>query len=122
MLYSLLNYGASPSNLSDDEIYEGLKWTMILGSDAREPNKIVTNEDMAKYTLRSMNYQKIADRGYLFDDKFTDMSKDSANYGYLVLAKDLGFIQTGSDTILEPTKKIDRETALFNLYNYVKGK
>lgn len=122
LLYSLLNYGASPSNLSDDEIYEGLKWTMILGSDAREPNKIVTNEDMAKYTLRSMNYQKIADRGYLFDDKFTDMSKDSANYGYLVLAKDLGFIQTGSDTILEPTKKIDRETALFNLYNYVKGK
>lgn len=122
LFYSLLNFGGSPFDMSDEDIYENLKWTGIMGDDNIEPEKIVTNSDVAKYTLRSINLQKVAERNHLYADKYTDSNNTNPDYGYLVIARDMGFIESESDMTLEPGKQLDRETVLHYLYRYIKGR
>lgn len=110
-------YRGDPMNASEDEVYSALEYRNLLDGEAKNPEKIVTNRDYAKYVSRYLNYNDIAKISDIFKDRFTDIDSTDPDYGYLVLAKEKKLIELENENLLEPDKEIDRETALYYFYN-----
>ncbi len=116
LLASSILYGRGV-NASEDEIYQALESYNILDGQGREPEKIITQRDYARYISRYLGYQEFASLNSIYKDRFDDISSGDSDYGYLVLAKEKGLIESSSENLLEPEKVIDRENALYYYYN-----
>lgn len=108
-------YNGSSLDSSVDEIYDALEFKNILGDEERDPEKIITQRDYAKYVSRYLEYEEFAKLNDIYKDKYDDIDSDDSDYGYLLLAKEKNLIES-EDDLLEPDKVIDRETALYYYY------
>lgn len=107
---------------SDEAVYEHIE--RLYGNDIlklidKNPNSFVSHRDFARLISKYQgDYSEIAKKNKIFKDRFKDIDSSDKDYGYLVLAESNGYItpETGK---LEPDKTIDRETALYYLYNFL---
>lgn len=103
-------------NLTDDQVYDQLSYLNLLDGEEKEPGKIITQKDYARYIARYKSYGEIGKLNSIFKDQFDDLSSSDKDFGYLAIAKEKGYIETNSDNRLEPNKEITREMALYYLY------
>lgn len=107
------------SDLSDDEIYERLEAHKLLGDkEKREPEKIVTQEDYARYAIRYLKLDEVAKKNNIYKDMYDDVNSQNKNYGYLVLAKEFGLIKSENKK-LTPERELTREEALYYFYDLI---
>lgn len=107
---------------SDKEVYEkieGMYGNDVLKLIDKNPDSFVSHRDFSKLISKYQgDYSDIAKKNKIFKDRFKDIDSSDKDYGYLVLAESNGYItpETGK---LQPDKNIDRETALYYLYNFL---
>lgn len=118
LILSVENYNRT---LSDEEVYEylGDRFDKVLKKD---PESSVTNRDYAKIVSKfRRDYSDIAKENHIFKDRFDDIDSTDKDYGFLVIAEDKGYIKSENNK-LYPDKNINRETALYYIYNLVNNK
>lgn len=86
------------------------------------PTKEITQRDAAKFLVRKANLEDIAKYNDILKTGYKDMDNTDPDYGYLLVAKNKGFIKTEFENTLEPNKILDREEALIYYYNYKQTK
>lgn len=104
-------------NASDEDIYDLLESNDILDKDDKNPERLITQADLARYMIRFKGYNDVASHNNIFKDDYLDIDSSDKDYGYLVLAKEFNIIESENKK-LEPRKKITREQALYDFYNY----
>lgn len=115
-------YSFGGRDLTDEQVYEMLQYNNLLEDEPKEPNKIITQKDIARYIARYKSYGNIGKLNEIFKDKYEDSTSSDKDFGYLAIAKEKGFIETDGENKLNPDKEITRETALYYLYAIKKDK
>ncbi|NLD18087.1 MAG: S-layer homology domain-containing protein, partial [Tissierellia bacterium] len=115
-------YSFGGRDLTDEQVYELLQYNNLLEDEPKEPNKIITQKDIARYIARYKSYGNIGKLNEIFKDKYEDATSSDKDFGYLAIAKEKGFIETDGENKLNPDKEITRETALYYLYAIKKDK
>ncbi len=84
-----------------------------------EPDAPLMRKDAAKFIMRAMGYEKIANIGDIFKTDFLDNdSIDPAYIGYVAIAKALGIIN-GSDGFFNGDESITKAESVVLIYNYM---
>lgn len=109
-------YSVGGKEMTDDQVYEQLEYTNLLEDEPKQPDKIITQKDIARYIARYKSYGNIGKLNEIFKDQYEDASSADKDFGYLTIAKEKGYIETDGKNKLNPNKEITRETALYYLY------
>lgn len=81
------------------------------------PEAYITREEMAVMIVRSMGYDKLAQKLTYLGKPFPDVS---TNTGYITIAKDMGIVSGATSTSFQPAKYALREhaaTMMMKMYN-----
>lgn len=108
-------------NDSMDQMYKDLKSLNIVRVGDRDKDTAITKEEAARYIIRTMNYDKLADESYIFKALWndeTDISKGLV--GYLNIAYGLKIINgDGKTNNINPKYELKREDGANIIYNYL---
>ena len=108
-------------NKKDTErLYSYLIRDGIVKESEKAPNAIITKEETAKFIIRVMKYDRIAELKDVLNCNFED--KESMNpdlIGYITLANGLGIVK-GDDGKFNPKLNVTREQAAVIIYNFLK--
>lgn len=110
---------AKTENQYDSYYTEAIRRKLI-SENEKNPDAIMTNQDIAKMIVRAMNYGVLAERGNMFTANFKDASKIAPAYkGYMVIAAELGIIPAVNSYVY-PTNTITRGDAAEIIVRYLK--
>lgn len=107
-------------NISEDDIYKSFISMGYMKESEKAPDKAVTKEEGAKYILRVMKMEKIAEINDIYKDIFND-DKDISNglKGYVNIAYGLKIIVGDGKGNINPKYELNREDAANMIYNYM---
>lgn len=101
----------------DDALYNQLINSGIIKENEKSPTSIVTKQDMVKFLIRSLKFDKVADIKGIYSLPFKDKDKINPElYGYTAIAYGLNIIKT-DDGNFNPSANITRAEAAIALYN-----
>lgn len=110
---------AKTENQYDNYYSEAIRRKLIAENE-KNPDAVMSTQDIAKITVRAMNYGVLAEKVNMFTANFKDASKIAPAYkGYMVIAAELGIIPV-VDSNIYPTKNITRGDAAEIIVNYLK--
>lgn len=105
------------SDSFDNSLYSYLKSSGIVKDGERNPSSVVVKQDGAKFIIRALRYDRVADLRPLFNLNFNDSSSiSSSNYGYVAIAYGFNIIKD-NEGIYDPFKSITRGDTAIYLYN-----
>lgn len=105
------------SDSFDNNLYSYLKSSGIVKDGERNPSSVVAKQDAAKFIVRALRYDRVADLNKLFSLPFSDSSSISENnYGYVAIAYGLNIISSDGGSF-NPFKSITRADTAVYLYN-----
>jgi hypothetical protein len=110
---------AKTENQYDSYYSEAIRRKLI-GENEKNPDAVITNQDISRLIVRAMNYGVLAEKVNMFTANFKDASKIAPAYkGYMVIAAELGIIAV-TDSYINPTKVITKGDAAEIIVNYLK--
>jgi uncharacterized membrane protein YkoI len=110
---------AKTENQYDSYYSEAIRRKLI-GENEKNPDTVITNQDISKVIVRAMNYGVLAEKVNMFTANFKDASKITPAYkGYMVIAAELEIIPV-TDSYIYPTKTITKGDAAEIIVNYLK--
>lgn len=93
----------------------------ILPEAEKAPDTPLTRELAVAYLLRAMGYGEFAEIEGIFQCDFSDSSFITPNlYGYVAIAKGMGFVRGDGNGAFAPQREMTRGEAAAMLYNYLK--
>jgi hypothetical protein len=111
---------AAKSESQYDNYYSEAIRRKIINENEKNPDAVMTNQDIARMTVRALNYGVLAEKGNMFSANFKDASKIAPAYkGYMVIAAELGILPV-VDSNINPTKTLTRGDAAQIIVNYLK--
>ncbi|MDF2591589.1 MAG: peptidase [Clostridia bacterium] len=111
---------AAKSESQYDNYYSEAIRRKIINENEKNPDAVMTNQDIARMTVRALNYGVLAEKGNMFAANFKDASKIAPAYkGYMVIAAELGILPVVNSNI-NPTKTLTRGDAAQIIVNYLK--
>jgi len=112
-----IDYRITDDSKYDDSLYNYLAGSNIVKEGEKSPNSNVSKQDAAKFIVRSLNYDKIAELKGIFNVPFKDGSSiDSKLYGYVAIAYGLNIIKDDGGNF-SPTGNMTRDQAVTAIYN-----
>lgn len=103
-----------------DNYYSEAIRRKLIAVNEKNPEAVMTTQDIAKIVVRAMNYGVLAEKVNMFIANFKDSAKIAPAYkGYVVIAAELGILPV-ADSNVNPTKAITRGDAAQILVNYLK--
>ncbi|NLN14549.1 MAG: hypothetical protein GX185_02965 [Tissierellia bacterium] len=103
-----------------DDIYGELKKQKIIREEEENRGARVSKEDGAKYIIRAMGYEKLAEIEDIYADIFQDSKEiDPKLKGYMNLAYGLRIILGDGTDYIRPKYELNREDAASMVYNYL---
>lgn len=113
----------TPSEYIDsiDQMYKDLKNLNIVRAGDRDKDSLITKEEAARYIIRAMNYDKLANESYIFKELWNDEGKISTGLkGYLNIAFGFKIINGDGETNnINPKYELKREDGANIIYNYL---
>lgn len=110
---------AKTENQYDSYYSEAIRRKLI-GENEKNPDAVITNQDISRLIVRAMNYGVLAERVNMFTADFKDASKITPAYkGYMVIAAELEIIPV-TDSYIYPEKIITKGDAAEIIVNYLK--
>lgn len=102
---------------SDDEFYDMLIQSGVIKSEEKSPNSLVSNQDAAKFIVRYLGYDKLAQQPEIFANPYTDNIADSYK-GYAAICYGLNIIK-GTNGNFYGTRNITNAEAATIIYNLI---
>lgn len=122
-LYLLLKAKSYYYDISDqdkgfvEKLYKYMINEKIVKENEKSPESIVTKEEVAKYIVRALGYEKVANIEGIYKLSFKDANKVSSEFmGYVAIATGLGIIESEGNN-LNPSANMTREQAAVVIYN-----
>jgi uncharacterized membrane protein YkoI len=110
---------AKTENQFDSYYSEAIRRKLI-GENEKNPEAIMTNQDIAKILVRALNYGVLAEKVNMFAANFNDASSITPAYkGYVVIAAELGILPIVNSNVY-PKNTITRGDAAQIIVNYLK--
>ena len=110
---------AKTENQYDNYYSEAIRRKLI-NANEKNPEAIMTSQDIAKMIVRAMNFGVVAEKVNMFSATFKDASKITIAYkGYIVIAAELKILPV-VDGYVNPLKKLTRGDAAEIIVNYLK--
>lgn len=110
--------------VEDDEeaieaMYKFLMRREIVNAQEKSPNNLLNKEDAAKFIVRALNYDEVANIQGIYKYPFKDIDQTTEGLrGYITIANGLGIIK-GNNELFEPKKNITRGEGAVIIYNYL---
>jgi len=105
-----------------DKLYNYLINEKIIKENEKSPESIISKEAAAKYIVRVLGYEKVANIEGIYKLEFNDADKVSKELiGYVAIATGLGVIEV-EDHRLAPKANMTREEAAVVIYNLLSTK
>ncbi len=127
-LYLLLKAKSYYYDISDqdkdfiEKLYKYMINEKIVKENEKSPESIITKEEAAKYIVRALGYEKVANINEIYKLSFKDANKVSPELmGYVAIATGLGIVEADGDN-LNPKSNMTREQAAVVLYNLLNAK
>lgn len=106
-------YSNTNSSYTDDEFYEMLINRKIIKKEEKSPNSNIKFKDAAKFAVRYLNYEEIANNPQIFKNPFKDNISDEY-LGYAAICYSLGIID---NTEFNENTNITKAQAAQIIYN-----
>ncbi len=121
LLWKSQNNTAIEYGDSMDQMYIDLKNLNIVRAGDRDKDTLITKEEAARYIIRAMNYDKLADESYIFKELWNDeLDISKGLVGYLNIAYGLKIINGDGETNnIKPKYELRREDGANIIYNYL---
>ncbi|WP_297418662.1 YcdB/YcdC domain-containing protein [Clostridium sp.] len=113
-------YSATANNLSDEELYNMLIQNGVIKEDEKDPKSFVTNQDAAKFVVRYLGYDKIAEHSEIFINPFKDDVQEQYK-GYAAMCYGLNIIKGDKSGNFNGTRNITNAQAATIIYNLIKN-
>lgn len=127
-LYLLLKAKSYYYDISDqdkdfvEKLYKYMINEKIVKENEKSPESIVTKEEVAKYIVRALGYEKVANIEGIYKLSFKDSNKVSSELmGYVAIATGLGIVEAEGDN-LSPKANMTREQAAVVIFNLLNAK
>lgn len=113
--------GTYPTPLEYDIIYDFARsYGLIKAEEESDGSALCKREDGAKYIIRAIGYDNIAQMSDIFNVGFADENMISDGMkGYVALAKGFGVIGGNPDNTFAPQEQLTRADAAIMIYNYL---
>lgn len=122
-LYLLLKAKAYYYDISDqdkdfvEKLYKYLINEKIVVEGEKSPESVITKEEAAKFVIRALGYEKVANLKDIYKLSFKDVDKISPELvGHVALSTALGILEFEGE-ILNPKANMTREQAAVVIYN-----
>ncbi|WIV11829.1 S-layer homology domain-containing protein [Proteiniborus sp. MB09-C3] len=122
-LYLILKAKNSYYDVSDEDkdfiekLYKYLINEKIIQENEKSPESTITKEEAAKYVVRALGYEKVANLKDIYKLSFKDADKISSELiGYVAIASGLGVVE-GDNDIFNPKTNMTKEQAAVVVYN-----
>ena len=107
---------------SINDMYKWLVQQNYITQKEVSPDSVVTKEDAAKYLIKFLRLNKVAEIKDIYNIKFTDAKTINADLiGHVAIATGLKAFTTDSKGNFLPKQKVSREEALMIIYRYLQG-
>lgn len=118
---SFLKYLYSPeqSSYSDDDFYEMLINRGIVQKDEKNPDSLLSNQDIAKIIVRYLGYDKVASHPEIFKNPFND-SIEYQYQGYAAICYSFGIMKGDNNGNFNGTSKVSNAESAQIIYNILK--
>jgi len=127
-LYLLLKAKAYYYDISDqdkdfiEKLYKYLINEKIVVEGEKSPESVVTKEEAAKFAIRALGYEKVANLKDIYKLSFKDANKISPELvGHVALSTGLGILEPEGEN-LNPKANMTREQAAVVIYNLLNSK
>ncbi len=121
LLSSAYNSYSSYQGAQSAEYHESLwrqKGLLLTGEEVDDLP--IRREEIAKYLVRAIGYQKLAIKSEIFKSELYDFDRTSEGYeGYVAIAAALRFLDVQSDGEFRPYDNATRDEAIKMLYNFL---
>lgn len=106
----------------DDTLYNYMSSLGVVKDAEKIPSSVVSKQDTAKYIIRLLRYDRVAELNGLFSLPFSDSERiENGNIGYVAIASGFGIIKADSSNNYNPYYSITRSDAASYLYNLLKS-
>lgn len=100
---------------TEEQIYDNLiNWQLITKSE-KAPEALLSRQDGAKYLIRFLGYDKLAQKSQLFNYPYSDTAAESER-GYLALAGGLGLLMADENNHLNPESQLTIIDGFYAVY------
>lgn len=100
---------------TEEQIYDNLiNWQLITKSE-KAPEALLSRQDGAKYLIRFLGYDKLAQKSQLFNYPYNDTAAESER-GYLALAGGLGLLMADENNHLNPESQLTIIDGFYAVY------
>ena len=117
-------YYFSTTNVKEsaNDMYKMLVQQNYITQKEVSPDSVVTKEDAAKYLIKFLRLNKVAEIKGIYNIKFTDAKAINADLiGHVAIATGFKAFSTDSKGNFNPKQKVNREEALMIIYRYLQG-
>lgn len=114
-------YSPDMSYYDEDELYEMLITNKIIKPEEKSPDHILTNGEVAKYVVRYLNYEPIAENSQIFVNPFKDNVSNDCK-GYATICYGLDIIKGDSNGKFNEKGNITNGQTAQVIYNLLKVK
>lgn len=120
LLWKSTNPYRTETEADSDIVYKELIRQNIIKEDEENKEKLVTKEEAAKFIVRAMKYEKLAEIPNIYKELFkdgNDIEKDLK--GYMNIAYGLKIISGDETGYIRPKYELKREDAANMIFNYM---
>ncbi|MCR4436881.1 MAG: S-layer homology domain-containing protein [Clostridiales bacterium] len=113
-------YSSANADKELDDIYKLLINEGIVKAGEKAPDSAVSREDAAKFIIRALKYDKVADIKGIYANPFKDAAEINPDLlGYVTIAQGLNIINGDQNGYFYPKNAVSRAQAAVILYNYL---
>jgi hypothetical protein len=111
-------YSRMQNNYTDDEFYDMLIQNGVIKKEEKAPDSLISNQDVAKFVVRYLGYDKLAMHPEIFTNQFKDNIEEKYK-GYASVCYGLNIIKGDQNGNFNGSHNITNAEAANILYNLI---